>query len=190
MDDVQIIEITYAEANGRIIGTASIHVADLRNYMQYQTVSGSYKPDLYYIKNRKAHPKGPVPDLKNQAYYVFNYETAEWEFNPDFSFVRELKWTEIKAQRDHLEFGGFEFKGKKYDSDQLSQGRIMGAAMAGVDQAWTLQDNSVQFLTADELKELYKALQAHIAETHDRSRQAREDIEKATTKEEIEKISL
>ena len=66
----------------------------------------------------------------------------------------------------------------------------MGAALAGVDQVWTTADNSTVSLTGAELLELYQALQAHIASVHERSRTARLAVEEATTKEEVESISL
>lgn len=126
----------------------------------------------------------PSPDS------VFNYETKKWVDNRTLEDAKGQKWEEIKSQRDRIEFGGFEFEGKVYDSDSISQGRIMGAAMAGVDQVWTLADNSTVELTAQQLKELYAALQAHIAVVHERGRIARQKIEAALTHEEIEAVNF
>ncbi|WP_340247572.1 DUF4376 domain-containing protein, partial [Bacillus subtilis] len=96
----------------------------------------------------------------------------------------------IKQQRDQFEYGGFEFDGGIYDSDQVSQGRIMGAAVAGVDQIWTLADNTTIDLSASQLQQLYAALQAHIANAHERGRIARQKIEAALTYEEIEAVNF
>ena len=104
--------------------------------------------------------------------------------------IKAQKWAEIKSQRDRLEFGGFEFEGNIYDSDRVSQGRIMGAALAGVDQVWTLADNTIVELTASKLQQLYAALQAHIASVHERGRIARQLIFEAETKEQVEAIQL
>lgn len=144
-----------------------------------------------------------IPD--NAAYYedglfitptstdsikTFDYKTKQWLDLRTIDDVKQQKWLEIKAQRDSLEFGGFEFGGDIYDSNQVSQGRIMGAASAGVDQIWTLADNSTKHLTAIELQHLYQALQLHVASAHERGRIARQLIQDAKTIEEVERIKL
>ena len=104
--------------------------------------------------------------------------------------LKAQKWSEIKSERDSLEFGGFEFEGSIYDSDQVSQGRIMGAASAGVDQVWTLANNTTVELSASQLQQLYVALQAHIASAHERGRIARQLIFDVETKEQVELVQL
>lgn len=122
--------------------------------------------------------------------YVFNYHSRQWIDTRNIQDVRDAKWSDIKRQRDQLEFGGFEYKGNVYDSDQVSQGRIMGAAVAGVDQVWTLANNTTVNLTGDELKELYAALQMHVAAVHERGRLARFNIDVAMTPQEVEAVTL
>ncbi|MFK8985331.1 MULTISPECIES: DUF4376 domain-containing protein [Acinetobacter calcoaceticus/baumannii complex] len=130
-----------------------------------------------------------MPDQPSQN-HIFNYEARQW-FDPrSVEQIKEQKWSEIKSQRDQLEFGGFEFEGNIYDSDKVSQGRILGASIAGVDQVWTLADNTTVNLTAEQLVQLYQALQIHIAIAHERGRTAREAIMSATTKEDVESITL
>ena len=104
--------------------------------------------------------------------------------------IKAQKWAEIKSQRDQLEFGSFEFEGNIYDSDQISQGRILGAASAGLSQVWTLADNTTVNLTAYQLVQIYRALQTHTASVHQRGRIAREVIMSATTKEDVESVTL
>ncbi len=122
--------------------------------------------------------------------HVFDYKIKQWIDPRTLDEIKAQKWTEIKSQRDKLEFGGFEFEGNTYDSDQVSQGRIMGATLAGVDQVWTLADNTTVELSASQLKQLYAALQAHIASVHERGRIARQLIFDAETKEQVEAIQL
>mgnify|MGYP003600581126 CR=1 FL=1 len=119
-----------------------------------------------------------------------NYGIKQWIDIRSIDDLKAQKWSEIKSQRDQLEFGGFEFDGSIYDSDQVSQGRIMGAASAGVDQVWTLADNTTVNLTAAQLQQLYAALQAHIASVHERGRIARQLIFEAETKEQVEAVQL
>ena len=123
-------------------------------------------------------------------HFIFDYGFKQWIDPRAIDDLKAQKWTEIKTQRDKLEFGGFEFDGNIYDSDQVSQGRIMGAAIAGVDQVWTLADNTTVSLTASQLQQLYTALQAHIASVHERGRIARQLILEAETKEQVEAVQL
>ena len=122
--------------------------------------------------------------------HVFDYEIKQWIDPRALEEIKAQKWAEIKQQRDQLEFGGFEFEGDIYDSDQISQGRILGAASAGLSQVWTLADNTTVNLTADQLVQIYQALQTHTASVHQRGRIAREVIMSATTKEDVESITL
>ena len=124
------------------------------------------------------------------AGYSFDYKSNSWLDTRSILDVREAKWNEIKMQREQLEFGGFEFEGNIYDSDQVSQGRIMGAAAAGIDQTWTLADNTTVELSASQLQQLYATLQAHIASVHERGRIARQLIFDAETKEQVEAVQL
>lgn len=127
---------------------------------------------------------------KPAGYMVFDYVTKQWVDPRSLDEIKAQKWAEIKSQRDQLEFGGFEFEGNVYDSDQVSQGRIMGAAAAVVDQTWTLADNTTVELSASQLQQLYAALQTHTAGVHERGRIARQLIFDAQTKEQVEAIQL
>ena len=121
---------------------------------------------------------------------TFDYNSKTWLDLRSLDEVKNQRWAEIRKQRDALEFGGFEFEGDVYDSDQVSQGRILGAATSGVDQIWTLADNTTKYLTAEKLKQLYTSLQIYITQTHERARIARQLIRDATTHEQLEQIQL
>lgn len=127
---------------------------------------------------------------KPSQHHTFDYDIKAWVDLRTLDEIKAHKWAEIKQQRDQLEFGGFEFEGNTYDSDQVSQGRIMGAASASVDQTWTLADNTTVELSAAKLQQVYAALQAHIANAHERGRIARQLIFDAETKEEVKEIQL
>ena len=122
--------------------------------------------------------------------HTFDYHAKQWIDPRSLDEIKAQKWAEIKQRREQLEFGGFEFEGNIYDSNQVSQGRIMGAALAGVDQVWTLADNTTVELSTAQLQQLYAALQAHIASVHERGRIARQLIFDTEAKEEVEVIQL
>lgn len=142
------------------------------------------KSNMFYQDGWVEMPTQPSP------HHTFDYTTKQWIDPRTLDEIKAQKWAEIKSQRDRLEFGGFEFEGNVYDSDQVSQGRIMGAAVAGIDQVWTLADNTTVELSASQLQQLYVALQAHIASVHERGRIARQKIETALTYEEIEAVNF
>lgn len=141
---------------------------------------------LYYFE------KGQWACLENRTedYLSIDRLNKCWKDNRTLDQIKDQKWADIKAMRDQLEFGGFEYKGNIYDSDQVSQGRILGAANLGIDQVWTLADNSTVYLNSDELVDLYAALQEHISNLHERSRIARGKIESAQTIQEVEAVTL
>lgn len=181
------------EDSGKVVGsiTGPMELVELNTppNTQYIGIEGEVSiPDgAYWDFGKKVFVD--IGTHSNQA-YVFDYVSKQW-FDPrTLDEIKAQKWDEIKSQRDQLEFGGFEFEGNVYDSDQVSQGRIMGAALAGLDQVWALADNSTVSLSGTKLKELYQALQTHIAEVHERGRIARQAIESAITKEEVEAIHL
>lgn len=142
------------------------------------------EPNMYYKDGWVAMPAQPT------SYHIFNYDLKDWIDPRTLDEIKAQKWAEIKSQRDNLEFGGFEFEGGVYDSDQVSQGRIMGAAVAGADQVWTLSDNTTVELSASQLQQLYAALQTYIASVHERGRIARQLIFDAETKEQVEAVQL
>lgn len=121
-------------------------------------------------------------------HHQFSYTAKEWFDSRTLIDLKNEKWEQFKKLRDDLEFGGFEFEGHIYDSDRISQGRIMGAAMSQTDQVWTVADNTTVSLTATQLASLYATLQIHVANAHARGRTARQALDAATTVEEIDAI--
>ena len=173
-------------ATGRLIKTISApdDVIKLNTPEGCLAVEDKPEPNMYYQDGWVAMPAQPT------QHHIFNYDLKDWIDPRTLDEIKAQKWAEIKSGRDLLEFGGFEFEGSAYDSDQVSQGRIMVAAVAGVDQVWTLADNTTAELSASQLQQLYAALQAHIASVHERGRIARQLIFEAETKEQVEAINL
>lgn len=130
-----------------------------------------------------------IPEQPTQ-YHTFDFDSKTWCDTRSLVEIKAQKWEEIKSERNALEFGGFEFEGHIYDSDQTSQGRIMGAALSQTDQVWTTKDNAVVPLSAAQMSELYSTLHAHIAHIHELSRAARQAVNIATSAEEVEAVTL
>lgn len=174
------------KATGQLINSISApdDVVEMNTPEGCIAVEDPPEPNMYYQDGWVAMPAQPTP------HHTFDYSIKQWIDPRTLDEIKAQKWVEIKAMRDQLEFGGFEFEGGIYDSDQVSQGRIMGAAIAGVDQVWTLADNTTVELSASQLQQLYATLQAHIASAHERGRIARQLIFDAETKEQVEAVQL
>ncbi|MGP2362607.1 DUF4376 domain-containing protein [Acinetobacter junii] len=143
------------------------------------------KPNMFYQDGWVEMPAQPSP------HFIFDYEIKQWIDLRTLDEIKAQKWAEIKSQRDQLEFGGFEFEGNTYDSDQVSQGRIMGADKFKVDQIeWTLKNNQVVKLTFEQLTKLQAALVEHISLCHQRARVARQKIDESSTIEELNRVKF
>jgi hypothetical protein len=104
-------------------------------------------------------------------------------------------WERIKAARTAAESAGFLFNGVRYDSDPLSLQRISSAVTlailaqsAGQPFAidWTVADNSVVALDAAGMIGVGLACGQYVASVFDRARVLREQIEAATTADELD----
>lgn len=185
--------IVYEKSNGKVLHCVSIprefynNAAAHQDYIEvdYFTFEKASRVEGYVDKGEWYATEG-----KPSETHIYDYERKEWIDPRTIDDIKAQKWAEIKAMRDQLEFGGFEFDGGIYDSDQVSQSRIMGAVIAGVDQVWTLADNTTVELSASQLQQLYAALQAHIASAHERGRIARQLIFDAETIEQVEAVQL
>ncbi len=123
-------------------------------------------------------------------YFAFNYDTKQWEDTRNLEETKNQKWEKIKLQRNALELSGFIYDGNVYDSDIFSQMRINGAALLDEDTLWTLQNNEVIELTAEQVRELGRALSSHVRRLHERSRAARQLILSCTTVDQVDAVNF
>lgn len=123
-----------------------------------------------------------------QPFLSFDYKTKTWIDNRDINGLKKSLWDAIKYERNKLEFGGFMYKEHKYDSDQISQGRILAAMVFGQPQQWTTSDNTVVNLTSDEVVELATTMGLHVASAHEQARIARGLVEEAQTVADLDAI--
>ena len=166
------------------VGLVSLNTAE--NSIYVDSITEVDKTDYYDFD---LHTFISIGDAPSQHHF-FDYSFKQWLDKRTITDIKVQKWNQLKQQRNVLEFGGFEFEGSIYDSDQASQGRIMGAVSAGVDQVWTLADNTTVELSASQLQQLYVALQVHIASAHERGRIARQLVFEAETREQVEAVQL
>ena len=186
--------MVFYEDNGRITGVRSGDEesinAEIELHKDEQFILTEKAPDYinYYVESGDVFRK---PDQQSK-YQEFNYQTKQWEFSLDYS--RNLKWDEIKAARTAQEFDSFEWGGYVFQCDEVSQRRIQGAVqLAMLDSTltldWTLADNTVQTFTAAEFESIGQELAAHVSQCHERGRILRQEIDAATSEQDLEAIS-
>ncbi len=127
--------------------------------------------------------------------HLFDYSTKTWIDPRSLEDHKTAQWALIKAARSEAEFGGFTWDGSMFDSDQVSQARIQGAVLLATSNPdfvvdWTLADNTVRSLTADDLIAISQALGEHISLQHTRARNARALLDQATSLSEVQSISF
>lgn len=132
-----------------------------------------------------------LPELRDG--YKTYLRGNKFEYVRGLEDVKADKWKQIKQARNIEEFGGFEWDGSRFDSNAISQQRIAGAAqMAAINPAftvdWTLADNTVRELDAQEMISVGVALSGHVAAAHAKARDLRQQIEAAQTEEEVEAV--
>lgn len=132
------------------------------------------------------------------TYRVIDGQHTYYEPMQDIESARELQWNEIKAERDRLEQAGVPYLGKILDSDTVSVQRIAIAVQAAQSAiaagqtstlSWTCADNTTLTMTAEQVCGMSVALAQYSDQLHQIARGLREQIEAATTVEELDIIT-
>lgn len=102
----------------------------------------------------------------------------------------------LKMQRDKAEVEPIEYQGYSFDYDDKARERINAAIIAlevaGVSAAliWTTADNQDVKVTASNLRAIIAQVALRSDKLHTAYRKAKEKVETATTKEEVENVVL
>lgn len=169
---------------GVLIGTASEVIDQIPEDHTTTALPPPRPTDYWNGTEWVATGTAPTP------YHKFDYATKQWKDSRTLDEAKKQKWEAIKLQRNKLEFGGFMYLGKKFDSDQISQVRIIAAVMLAQPITWTLADDSSIELDGEQLTGLGASLANHVKNSHTRGRLARQLIEQAQTHEDVEAVIL
>lgn len=110
--------------------------------------------------------------------------------------LRERKIMELKRQRDEAEVTPIEYNGHSYDYDDKARDRINAAIIAlslqgeGATIDWTTADNQDVKVTANDLRCVIAAVAVRSNALHTAYRAAKEKVEAAQNKADIEKITM
>lgn len=110
--------------------------------------------------------------------------------------IKEHKILTLKIQRDNLEVEPITYQGYAFDYDSKARDRI-NAAIIALEVAgssalltWTTTDNKDVKVSASDLRGVIAQVALRSDKLHTAYRKAKEKVEGATTKEEIEAIEL
>lgn len=110
--------------------------------------------------------------------------------------VKQRKILTLKRQRDTAEVEPIAYNGHLYDYDSKARDRISAAIIAlelqgeGATIEWTTADNADTPVTANDLKMIIAAVAVRSNKLHTAYRTAKEKVEAASTKEEVETVEL
>lgn len=110
--------------------------------------------------------------------------------------VKQRKILMLKRQRDTAEVEPIEYGGHSFDYDDKARDRINAAIIAlslqgeGASIDWTTADNADTPVTANDLKMVIAAVAVRSNALHVAYRKAKEQVESAQSKADIEKITM
>ena len=110
--------------------------------------------------------------------------------------IKQRKIDELKYQRDTAEVEPINYQGYSFDYDEKARDRINAAIIAlslqgeGASIDWTTADNADVKVTANDLRMVIAAVAVRSNALHTAYRKAKEKVEVATTKEEVENVVL
>ncbi|GEM_PF-2796253 len=163
---------------------------------KYAIGKGPYQLDLRDITGLDPQPQIGWIDVDGELIAPATLRTPEQ--------ARVEKRAAINAERDRREAGGFEYLGKRFDSDgEKSVPRILGAVVTAqaamltggtFTVTWTCADNSTIDLTEQQLLGLAAALAAHSDALHQTARALKAAVDAAlaagATAEEIDALPV
>lgn len=108
--------------------------------------------------------------------------------------IKQRKITELKYQRDTAEVAPIAYNGHSFDYDDKARDRINSAIIAlsitGQSIDWTTADNQDVKVTANDLRCVIAAVAVRSNALHMAYRAAKEKVEAAQNKADIEKITM
>lgn len=110
--------------------------------------------------------------------------------------IKQRKILMLKRQRDTAEVEPIAYNGHSFDYDEKARDRINAAIIAlslqgeGATIEWTTADNSDTPVTATDLKMIIAAVAVRSNKLHTAYRKAKEQVEAAQSKADIEKITM
>lgn len=108
--------------------------------------------------------------------------------------LKARKVAALRTTREAVVDGGFVWDGSTFDSDQVSQTRLLGLRVEATSasytpKTWRLADNSWRMLSATDALAVWDALRVHIETAFLRFAQREAAVATATTAEEVDAVT-
>jgi hypothetical protein len=167
----------------------AVEMAVKNNAHDFAVANEKHQIDGIYHANSALHP---MP-MRPAPHCIFDFATKQWQDPRTLADLKAQQWALIKQARTQAEYSGFTWDGSTFDSDAISQNRITGAvALAQMSSTfsigWVLADNTVRTLNQSDMLAVGAALGAHVAAVFAKGVLLREQIESATTVQQIEAV--
>lgn len=170
-----------------IVPSNNVYIEDCSNYPSDIEILDHWRMKAGVLAN-----VGPNPGSS----YRWDRTTESWV--PDLEKAKTTKLQELKKSRNLKESGGFAWDGSVFDSDPQSQLRLQGAVQLAQMSAasstpfsieWTLKDNTVRTLSGSDMIAVGLALAGHITAVHELYRDLKNEVDTATTVQQVDSIS-
>lgn len=163
--------------------------------VQFNDASG-----VGHIEFNDGKPNAEIGRAQFAAFtkYVNAWKAADAPPVRTLDEVKADKRQQINGARDTAEQSGFDYLGKRLDSDQVSVARItvvVQAAQVAIaagqpfEVTWTAQDNSHLVMDAQQVVGMPIALATNANTLHQRAAQLKAQIDAATTIAEVEAVN-
>lgn len=148
----------------------------MRTWSLYDSDTGLFTGQVFNGSQQALAQNTPagcsaMPGAFNAAQVMVDVATGEVvqrEASPQpIAELKAAKVAELRARREARICGGFSWGGHQFDSDQVSQTRILGLFLDSQSQSftttsWRLADNSWLTLNATDIAGVWAALKDHI----------------------------
>lgn len=185
--------------------TKKVYQYDEKNYFKGELTLDSSDKSPSGAWNIPARCVEIEPPTEKEE-YKRKWSGSGWEYEeipkdpeppePTLDELKEMKKLQLKAERDAKEVLPIDSNGHSFDYDEKARDRINAAIIAmelkGQEASieWTLADNTSIPVTANDLKMVIAAVAVRSNELHVAYRAASDKVDAATTKEDLDKITL
>lgn len=125
--------------------------------------NGMVDDELFYFKDGAATAYPPKP----AEWMTFNFTTETWEDIRPPEKIEERNRLEVKRRRDQAIKSGIVVNGLQIATDEVSQQRIMGAAVSAMLDPqyavqWKVTETTFVTLSAAEILQIAQLVRAHV----------------------------
>lgn len=179
---------------------------------RFETMPGvdiTVPPGVLYFEDASALPSdmtilsdwrvrsGTLTNVAPNPGPAYRWDVTSESWIPDIPKAKADKLQQLKTTRNQKESGGFTWDSSVFDSDPISQIRIQGGVSLAQIAAggalpftidWTLKNNTIRTLSAQDMIQVGLSLAYHITSTHDQYRSLKNQVDTATTVESVNSV--